>query len=273
MRFDNYTPEVFVENFLKDSEVFGINTAKAIYEEVFSTICNKKIKLDGFVNELCEEINSLTDEELTEDDVSFVNNTNIPQFDKAAEKFNNYLKAIPDDKKPGIFKTVIGKLPKAEEASEAITNAADSVANTAGTAVKGGLLMKLAGFLKGLPEKVKTFFGGLQGKSFGEIMKSGLGWLQANPALALKSAGGLALVLMLIKALKKKGELNRYGQLAAIEARRNQLQEDCYDTVLGDSAEKETVRKVLKECETNRRLRELVFEDTRKETKERYMNY
>lgn len=241
MEFNNYTPEIFVENFLKDSEVFGLRTAQTIYEEIFSTICNKKVKLDNFVNELCEEISMLTEADVTE----------------LASTLNNYAGALPDDKKATMAKAIVKNLP---------------VANEAIKAAGGGVLTKIARFLKGLPAKVKTFFGGLQGKSFNEIMQNGLGWLQANPALAFKSAGGIALILMLIKALKKRGELNRYGQLAAIEARRNQLKEDCYDTVLEDTKEKETMRKVLEECKTNKRLEALIFEET-STSKEKYINY
>lgn len=261
MEFNNYTPEIFVENFLKDSEVFGLRTAQAIYEEVFSTICNKKVKLDNFINELCEEINTLTEEDIMSNvtDFAFADNTGIPGFKAVAKTLNNYAGALSDEKRATMAKTIAKNLPTADEAVKA----------TAG----GGVLTKIAGFLKGLPAKVKTFFGGLQGKSFSEIMQNGLGWLQANPALAFKSAGGIALILMLIKALKKRGELNRYGQLAAIEARRNQLKEDCYDTVLEDTKEKETMRKVLKECETNKRLEALIFEETKDTSKEKYMNY
>ena len=48
MKLEGYTPEVFLENFIKDCEVFGEETTQAIYEEVFSAICNKKITLDNF---------------------------------------------------------------------------------------------------------------------------------------------------------------------------------------------------------------------------------
>ena len=36
MKLEGYTPEIFLENFINDSEVFGEETAKAIYEEIFS---------------------------------------------------------------------------------------------------------------------------------------------------------------------------------------------------------------------------------------------
>ena len=109
-----------------------------------------------------------------------------------------------------------------------------------------------------MPGKVKAFFGGLKGKSFGEIMKQGMGWLKANPMLALKSVGGIALVALLIRALKKRGELNKYKALAAIDKKASTLKEDCYDT-FEDTKEKIAMRKVLEECKTNKALAKVIL--------------
>jgi hypothetical protein len=124
---------------------------------------------------------------------------------------------------------------------------------------KVGLLTKIGRFITTLPSKVKTFFGSLQGKSFSEIMHKGMSWLAANPALALKTTGGIALVALLIRALKKRGELNKYKQLAAIEAKTRTLKEDCYDTLAEDTKEKEAMRKVLEECKTNKALAKVIL--------------
>ena len=62
MRFDNYTPKVFFENFKKDSEVFGEETTQAIYEEIFSALCGKHIKLDSFTEMINEAIDMENEE-------------------------------------------------------------------------------------------------------------------------------------------------------------------------------------------------------------------
>ena len=90
-------------------------------------------------------------------------------------------------------------------------------------------------------------------------MHKGMSWLAANPALALKTTGGIALVALLIRALKKRGELNKYKQLAAIEAKTRTLKEDCYDTLAEDTKEKEAMRKVLEECKTNKALAKVIL--------------
>ena len=62
MKLEGYTPEVFLENFIKDCAVFGEETAQAIYEEIFSAITGKNVKLGKFVETLEESMNEYLEE-------------------------------------------------------------------------------------------------------------------------------------------------------------------------------------------------------------------
>ena len=279
MILNNYTPKIFVENFIKDSNVFGQETTQAIYEEVFSAIYGKKIKLGTFVEELEEMID---EEELLE--AGMVAPADMQTAAAAAEHAKQV--ALASGKANGWSMTSLANVMNKEAAkfmpktdrnyfnglkNEIIANSdaaakkafnqsmAQQAANQATGQVGGGLLAKIGGFLKSLPGKVKAFFGGLKGKSFSEIMNQGMAWLQANPMLALKTTGGIALLGLLIRALKKRGELNKYNQLAAIASRAETLKEDCYDTMIEDTKEKEAMRKVLEECKTNKALAKVIL--------------
>lgn len=230
MKFEGYTPEIFIENFKKDSEVFGEEFTKYLYEEAFSTVCGKRILFNGIIEEI---------KNLSEDEVSAAEATNT-EIDSTASTLNKAL----------------------------------SPAGLAGATLiaKPGIIGKLWSFLKTVPSKVKTFFGNIGGTSFGSAMKNGFAWLKANPTLALKTTGGLAMLAILIRALKKKHELNKYENLRNIAMRREIMREDCYDTVLGDSEEKKAMRKIVEECQTNKALNELMFGEI-KEKKSDKFNY
>lgn len=282
MRFDDYTPEVFIENFKKDSEVFGEETTQAIYEEIFSTIIGKNVKLESFVEEL-RDFDNLTESPLNppvDMQQAIASAEQARQVALASEKAgglsmkslaNIMNKEAMKNGMPkadikfynGLKNEIVAKSDKAAveafKASLEQSSATKAAINAAGSE-KISFLSKIGKFLTSLPAKVKLFFGGLKGKSFGEIMKNGMAWLQANPMLALKTTGGIALLGLLIRALKKRGELNKYKALAAIEAKSRSLQEDCYETIFEeDTKEKEAMRKVLEECRTNKKLAKVIL--------------
>lgn len=250
MKFENYTTEVFLENYFRDCETFGEETTQAIYEEIFSTISNKKVKLDGFVKALNEEVDLEALQVVLEAPLP------LPPGVEAAAGPTTWLKPSSLIPKNGVGYDAALALEKAAE-----TAGVDKLARIAKwKAFKDntkGFFSNIGNFLSGLPAKVKSFFGGLKGKSFGEIMKQGLTWVKDNPMIALKTTGGIALVIMLIKALRKKGQLDRYENLRALAARTGQLKEDAYDTILEDSKEKKALREVLEECKTNKALSKL----------------
>jgi len=287
MKLEGYTPEIFLENFINDSEVFGEETTKAIYEEIFSTICGKKVKLDHFTDlleDFKEEVQTI--EETPADDRyildyaaqaakshSLAKNTDL--IKQAAETLNatkganTYEAALASQKALGTMNTII-QGSKAEAAKTVGDVSAQlASAQTAAVPVGAGLLAKVSGFLKALPLKVKSFFGGLKGKSFSEIMKQGMAWLSANPMLALKTTGGIALVALLIRALKKRGELNKYKQLQAIYDRGQSLRED----IDKYTQEGIAMNKIIEECKTNKALNKLIFGEEKIEDKKSYFGY
>lgn len=283
MKLDNYTPEIFLETYSKDCIELGEETAKAIYEEVFSAICNKKITLDNFskgYDSLMKAEKMLMESPMPDGmQEAIANAEHARSVALASQKAQGLtLQAVANMTNAaaeqggmpvadmaflkGVKSEIYAKSDKA--AAEAFNSTMEQIAkrtasqNMVDTA-KVGLLTKIGRFITSLPSKVKTFFGSLQGKSFSEIMHKGMSWLAANPALALKTTGGIALVALLIRALKKRGELNKYKQLAAIEAKTRTLKEDCYDTLAEDTKEKEAMRKVLEECKTNKALAKVIL--------------
>lgn len=279
MKLDGYTPEVFLENFLEDSDTFGQETAQAIYEEIFSAVCGKKVKLDKFVGLLNDEIEYATASILSEgptDEAALadyaaqaINSSNLAKRIATDPKtLSNWfaMANAPDGAVAANGRTAIGTILNGKdiEAAKQATNlmmpsVKQSIASSTAPHPSQGLLSKIGGFIRTLPGKVRDFFGGLQGKSFSEIMKQGMSWLAANPVLALKTTGGIALIALLIRALKKKNKLRDYANLARIEAKSNTLKEDCYDTIIEDTKEKEAMRKILEECKTNKRLAEVIL--------------
>lgn len=282
MKLEGYTPELFLETYSKDCIELGEETAKAIYEEVFSAICNKKITLDNFskgYDSLMKAEKMLMESPMPDGmQEAIANAEHARQVALATGKasglsLNNIANIIDASAEQGglpmadmaFYKAAKSEILAASDkaAAEAFNSTMEQVAQRAAnqnvvSTAKVGLLSKVGKFITTLPAKVKTFFGSLQGKSFSEIMKKGMGWLAANPAIALKTTGGIALVALLIRALKKRGELKNYKQLAAIEARARTLKEDCYDTY-EDTKEKEAMRKILEECKTNKRLAEVIL--------------
>lgn len=292
MKLEGYTPELFLENFIKDCEVFGEDTTQAIYEEIFSAVCGKKVKLGSFVNEL----NKFNEEVISENNFA---PANIQSAAASAERARQI--ALATEKAEGLGLTSIrnmlaagkGNMPAGdaehlEKLKDMIYGASDKAANaafesemanqvaaatsnavSADNVARTGLLAKIGHFLTTLPGKVKAFFGGLQGKSFGEIMKQGMDWLQANPATALKTTGGIALLAMLIRTLKKRGELNKYKKLQAIYDSGRDLKEGFEE----DSKEEIAMNKIIEECQTNKALNNLIFGEEKMESEKSYFAY
>lgn len=307
MKLEGYTPEIFLENFINDSEVFGEETTKAIYEEIFSTICGKKVKLDCFTEALNESLNKVgdvkvfletpADDRYLQDYIKstakqhFLGKVKTSQGKLGLQTVSNQLNAALEQA-PGSEAEKIARMGLAEinaksdelaakaakevaekmasnapAATSAVADAAQTVADA--QIIKTGFLSKIGKFITSLPLKVKEFFGGLKGKSFSEIMKQGMAWLSANPMLALKTTGGIALVALLIRALKKRGQLNKYKQLQAIYDKGQNLKEDIEE----DTLEGVAMGKIIEECKTNKALNNLIFGEEKVENKKSYFGY
>lgn len=279
MKLEGYTPEVFLENFIKDSEVFGVETAQAIYEEILSVISEKKIKLDGFVKVLEESIteylgdNTLletpADTRMIQDYVATMVNQHYLANNSSALKNAISMMSAPDGAAAANGKTAFEAIINGsnEAAAKAVSDIYGKLAASQSSINGAGFLAKIGGFLKTLPAKVKTFFGSLQGKSFSEIMKQGMAWLQANPMIALKTTGGIALVALLIRALKKRKELNKYKALQSIYSKT--MNENFEE----NSLEAIAINKVIEECKTNKALNNLIFGEEKMESEKSYFAY
>lgn len=279
MKLEGYTPEIFLENFINDSEVFGEETAQAIYEEIFSVISGKKIKLDGFVKVLEESITEyLGDNTLLETPVdtriiqdyaaTIVNQHCLANNGFALKKAVSMMSA-PDGAVAASGKTAFKNIINGsnEAAANVVSDISGNLAASQSSINGAGFLAKIGGFLKTLPAKVKTFFGSLQGKSFSEIMKQGMAWLQANPMIALKTTGGIALIALLIRALKKRKELNKYKALQSIYSKT--MNENFEE----NSLEAIAINKVIEECKTNKALNNLIFGEEKMESEKSYFTY
>lgn len=274
MILEGYTPEVFIENLKKDAEVFGEATAIAIYEEVFSTLSGKKIKLEGIL----DKVRVLEEDVLEEAKTMAELQKGIDTASKAIKAAKS-AETLEQAAKIGwqgadAWATASNAvLKKSAEAAEraAIIKAGwqgpdhwvvtDQI-NKMGTAnfKLSQFFGNVGNFIKTLPAKVANFFGGLKGKSFSEVLSQGAGWLAKNPAVALKTTGGIALLFMVIRALKKRGELKKYAALNKIYASQSELFEDIQ--------EKKAINKIIEECQTNKALNELMFGE-----ENNYFNY
>lgn len=129
-----------------------------------------------------------------------------------------------------------------------------------------GLVSGFSGLFSRIKNKLGTVFAGLKGKSFNEILSGGLGWLKnpANMPKILGTAGGAALVIMILRALKKRKRLKEYKRIQQVVANSNALREDFEDEFgWGNSPESiafaKSKNELIRECRTNPELRNIVF--------------
>lgn len=269
MELENYTPEVFARNFLEDKKVFGEDT-QYIYEEIFSSILGEHVDLTNFVNNvdgilagfkynLLEEIESneaFTEEEKIEAS-SLLNELATPldmaKWIKDINPFDEHAKT------PNVI----------DWAKQTGTKGIEKLSSK--LAAAGGL----KGLFSKLKDKVVSFFGNLKGKSFSEILNNGLAWLQnpTNLATALGTTGGVVLIGLVLKALKKRKRLKEYRRLQALTQKG--LMNESFEEELdweNSCVFASAKNKVLKECKTNKILHDALFE--KKVIKEEnYFNY
>lgn len=274
-----YTPEKFISNILEDAEYFGDDLAQGLYEDILSDICGYKVSLSGLYEEAELEAVTLSEagrlSNLGHDvraalppDIGTKGTSSFPAkpFDPKLSNIDlSGLKQSELLKAASAAETAIengAKLPAAPQVQNFWHDVTDGKIPLPGEKVAGsGLLAKIGAFLKGIPGKIAGLFKGLKDgtTSFGQLFQKGLAWISANPTKALGTAGGTALVFMLIKALRKRGQLKRFQELNRLAQQRAALREDAYDTVLGDTAEKKAMRELLEACKTNRRLEKALF--------------
>lgn len=201
-----FTEEIFIRNFIKDSQILGEEDTRYLYEEIFSDILGEEVSLVDLIGG-----NTLSEASLNEVWMASANPISSPT---AGYDF------VP--KKLGLFSRIKNKLT--------------------------------------------SMFAGLKGKSFSEILSSGLSWIKnpANMTKVLGTAGGAALVIMLLRALKKKKKMNEYKKLQAIansskSALREEFEDEFDWSDPNGSAFAKSKNELIRECQNNRKLKEAVF--------------
>lgn len=264
-----FTPEKFISNILEDAEYFGDELALGLYEDIFSGICGYRVSLGGLYEEAEIEALTLSEARPFANLGHDISGPLPPLKSKAAAGLDAAAAAadIPAAGLDAAAKAAEGaleagaKLPSMPKYSTFWSDVASGKV-PAPAPGKSGLLSKIGGFLKGIPGKLKNLFTGLKNGdiTFGQLFKKGLGWVAANPAQALGTAGGAALLFMIIRSLRKRGQLRKFQALNRIAQQNAALREDAYDTVMGDTPEKKAMRELLEACRTNRRLEKALFE-------------
>ena len=245
-----YTEEIFIKNFIEDRKILGEDT-QCIYEEVFSSILNEDINLDEFVEELDNNYASFERSVFHEAEIKKGNSLTEEEEIELREK---------------IIAEVYGPLTQAEAAEAA-------------KSVFGKVTPKL-GFFTRLKNKLTSLFSNIniKGKSFKEILSGGLSWLKnpANFTKILGTAGGAALVIMVMRALKKRKKLKEYKKLQQMAASRGLREEysDEFDWSDPDGlAFAKSKNELVNECKRDKELERAVFVGNKKIIEESYFDY
>ena len=118
------------------------------------------------------------------------------------------------------------------------------------------------GFFSRLGKRITNFFSGLKGKSFSDIMQNGFAWLNnpANMAKALTTTGGVVLVMIVLRALRKRRKMKQYQKLQQVQ---KDVQEESFEPELdfdgGINKFAVAKNKVLRECMKDEYLHEVLF--------------
>lgn len=242
-----FTEEIFIKNFIKDKKILG-EDAKYIYEEIFSSILNENISLDDFEEEL---------------------NNNYYSFERVVMRDAESQKGLPltEEEEDNIREKIISEIYGPITQDEALKN----------SNIFGKITPKL-GFFTRLKNKLGTLFASLKGKSFKEILSGGLGWLKdpANFTKIMGTAGGAALILMIMRALKTRKKLKDYKRLQQMAIARGLREEYSDEFGWGDPsgiAFAKSKNELVNECKKNKDLERAVFIGNRKIIENNYFDY
>lgn len=294
------TLETFLLNYAKDSQILGEQDALAIYEEIFSSIVNKPVHLKDVVELLDEadywkEPNAIS-YNYESDAQKAINKQvmdklrdNTPKLtdsglETVAKELNNQISSsnpVQAAKAQAAAATAsaiatakdIGKTAAIDTGIDAPLNKLSTNLKSYMTgAKKTGWYRKLTTWFSGLKDKVSGFLGKLKGKSFSEILSKGMGWIKDpnNFPAIVGTTGGIVLLAIVIKALKKKNRLNRYPELEAYA--NGKIAASLKESFGEDSRQEIALNKVLEECKTNKRLA-AIFTEEKDEEKTDYFGY
>lgn len=290
--------ETFMNNFVKDSKVFGEELTQEIYEDIFSAIVGRKVHLDKIINELDSQEETSTQsgiepepEVMVTDDngnpipfipgpETYVINQNGELNSTGKEIAKNVEKSIEN---AGSTASATATTAAASTAAATTAQGAEAAANLAKTpngffkSIKDKVnnseyvknlkqqtwFINLKNWFKGLGAKISAFFGKLSGKSFSEIFNHGVAWVKnpANLPTILGTTGGVVLLALIIKTLRRNKQLKNYPALQAYYDRRRQLKEDCYNPYEDETKQSRALRLVLEECKHNKLLAKAMSED------------
>lgn len=259
----NYTAEQFINNYIKDRNVFGEET-QYIYNDILGmlnedfTSMKQPLKyLDNLVGkESGENLNNLQKglKAASKEGLDSLNNISnglvtkmISPEENVANKMRNVIKNSNNQSIP------------AEANSNVLSNIFSSVKDKR-------ILNSIISWFSGIENKIKNVFGGLTSGNltFSQLIGKGLGWVTnpVNMPKVLTTSGGIVLLALIIKSLKKRHALNKYKnlqELANIQKReisnKNSLEEEFLL-----SEHEVALRDVLNECETNKRLHSIMYE-------------
>lgn len=209
--------EELLDTYFEDYKEFG-NLTKYIYEDIFSEIIGENISFN--------DINCL----LTEAPFALQMGSDVMKMGKeyAAEK-------------------ALGPMTQASTLKWA--NAFEKAMNN--PAASEGLLMKFG-------KKVSDFFGKLNIANFKNLLTKGVRYVSnpANLPTVLGSTGGIVLLMLIIKSLRKRKLLNNFPHLMKAEKKIKQLnrfnEEDDFEF-------EQAKAQIMLECKTNKKLKKLIL--------------
>lgn len=275
-RYGNISEEDIINNYINDKAVFGEAT-KGIYEDVYSDIIGEDVSFDE-VEECLNEADyepilgatkkyGMSDgsdptEHLKNLDV-YSNSVKNGMNANLSYSFKNGVDKIFDNNSNKKIINVI--LPKAEdndsikpfginpsktlnlsnkENVKMLSGSIDSSIfdSGEGTVAKKGIFDMLKGFAASLVSKIKNALSGSKEGTFKYWLSKGFNYIvdPANLPKVLGTTGGLILVGILIKALRKRNQLNKYKQLQYVYDSQKRAVAECVegeDNVISEAME------------------------------------
>lgn len=214
--------EELLDVYFEDYKKFG-NLTKYIYEDIFSEVMDEKISF--------EDIDCL----ISEAPFALQYGSDVMKMGKefAAER-------------------ALG--PMTQESTLKWANAFETAMNN--PAANEGMLMKFGG-------KIKNLFGKLNLSNFKNLLTKGVRYVSnpANLPAVLGTTGGIVLLTLIIKSLKKRKLLNNFPHLVKADKKLRNIKSVNEDN---DFEFEQAKAQILFECKTNKKLNKLILGEKEK---------
>jgi len=227
MNFDDFETNLFLTNlakgFVKDYKIYKEDTA-SLYTDIFGEEYNIIFEefndnIEILKEELKEDKTLLFEEKPTSQNLAsaLLNKTPADKGKEALVGFTNNAKNTIDKAIPQA-KEVVGKV--GEEIKNNVNNITGQKAKTLGSKIAGTATTALLvgrNLLGAAWEKIKEVGANLAKKfpKVGEFLSKGVTWISQNPAIVAGAAGGVVLLGLLARALKKRGDIKKAEKLQA----------------------------------------------------------